>query len=214
MSSAVAGTGTNVALTPGQNLYYRTMSTGVFPASATQTLTVPARPAAPTSPVEDDNSNTFDWTNNSSFNSVADYEFSTDSAKTWATATAKPVNVGNVDLSVGAVQVRVKASASNSNFSSLALVSTAKYTLSTGISVASFGKVILYPNPVSDNLIIQVDGAIAGIADIFDFSGKKLATVKLTSNVTVIDMSEYNAGSYLVRIITAKGISFKSIIKR
>jgi len=47
MSGAVSGTGQKITLTPGQNCYFRTKASGSVSASDIQTLTVPARPAAP-----------------------------------------------------------------------------------------------------------------------------------------------------------------------
>ncbi|MFO7658914.1 MAG: T9SS type A sorting domain-containing protein [Bacteroidales bacterium] len=47
MSGAVAGTGTNVALTPGSNKYFRRKATSGDFASAVQTLVVGSRPVAP-----------------------------------------------------------------------------------------------------------------------------------------------------------------------
>ncbi|MEZ5072428.1 MAG: hypothetical protein R2751_16055 [Bacteroidales bacterium] len=48
MSGAVSGTGSPVTLTPGQAMYFRLNATASAFASAIQTLSVPARPAAPT----------------------------------------------------------------------------------------------------------------------------------------------------------------------
>ncbi len=47
MSSAVAGSGSAVAVTPGTNLYFRTLATSSVFSSEIQTLSVPGRPAAP-----------------------------------------------------------------------------------------------------------------------------------------------------------------------
>jgi hypothetical protein len=47
MASAVSGSGSNLSLTPGQNVYFRTKAAGEFLESLIQTLTVKARPAAP-----------------------------------------------------------------------------------------------------------------------------------------------------------------------
>jgi hypothetical protein len=48
MSEAVSGTGQKLALTPGQDIYFRTKADGETPASLVQHLAVPAKPAAPT----------------------------------------------------------------------------------------------------------------------------------------------------------------------
>ena len=69
----------------------------------------PVTPAAPTAGVVDDVNNTYNWTNNPSFTALSHYEFSTNGGSTVQDVTAKPIQVGNVALGAGQVQVRVKA---------------------------------------------------------------------------------------------------------
>jgi hypothetical protein len=209
MSNAVTGTDVKISLTPGQDLYYRTKASGIYPASATQTLTVPARPDAPVSPVEDDMANTFDWTNNTSFTGISDYEFSIDSGKTWVSATEKPVNVGNLDLAAGEVQVRVKATASN--FHGLALASLEKYTLGTGTHEVLSDVISLYPNPVGRVLTIKNLKLPANVA-ILSISGEVVLQTILTDNKT--DVEKLPAGIYFVKVYAEQGNCVYKFVKK
>jgi LPXTG-motif cell wall-anchored protein len=84
--------------------------------------------AAPTAPVQDDDNNTFNWTNVSGFASPSDYEYSLDNGTTWVTANKKPIDLSNNNYAVGIVKVRVKADASVGRPVGAALSSTAAYT--------------------------------------------------------------------------------------
>lgn len=69
MSSAVSGNGTALNLTPGTNVYFRTKASGEIQASDIQTLTVKARPSAP--------SFSYDATNQRTSQTVSsEYEYS------------------------------------------------------------------------------------------------------------------------------------------
>lgn len=85
-----------------------------------------AKPDAPTSPVQDDDKNTFDWTYSSGIELASRYEFSIDNGSSWTSATTKPISVGNHDLALGHVQVRVKELGVQP--ASDALASSASYT--------------------------------------------------------------------------------------
>jgi hypothetical protein len=58
MSGAVSGTGVVISVTPGQDLYFRTKAAGVNPASETQHLVVPSRPASPDISIDFNNEQT------------------------------------------------------------------------------------------------------------------------------------------------------------
>lgn len=88
----------------------------------------PVTPAAPTGGIVDDVANTFNWTNNSGFTALTDYEFTTNGGAAVQNVTAKPINVGNFALSAGQVGVRVKAM--NGNPVSAWLLNTTAFTVS------------------------------------------------------------------------------------
>ncbi len=73
----------------------------------------PDKPSAPTSLVVDDNANTLDWTNVAGFSELANYEWSADSGSNWTPVLAKPIVVGDIAKSKGAVQIRVRANSQN-----------------------------------------------------------------------------------------------------
>lgn len=58
-----------------------------------------------------------------------------------------------------------------------------------------------FPNPVSDNVTITVNGTRAGDAKIYvtDLTGKTLSAMPVTSEVTNVDMSAYPSGIYIVK---------------
>lgn len=66
-------------------------------------------PAAPTLGVVNNTNKTFNWTNNSAYPLLSDYEYTLNAGTNVAAVTAKPISVGNVNLGVGQVGVRVKA---------------------------------------------------------------------------------------------------------
>ncbi|SFC74606.1 hypothetical protein SAMN02745724_02432, partial [Pseudoalteromonas denitrificans DSM 6059] len=69
---------------------------------------LPAEP--PTNGVVDDNQNTFSWTPVPNFNSATDYEYSLNAGLTWQDVTGNLViNIGNIDIGINKVHVRVKA---------------------------------------------------------------------------------------------------------
>lgn len=58
-----------------------------------------------------------------------------------------------------------------------------------------------FPNPVSDNVTITIDGTRAGEAKVYvtDLTGKTLAVQPVTSEVTNVDMSAYPSGIYIIK---------------
>ncbi len=64
---------------------------------------------APSNPVVDDKKDTFDWTYSSGSAIPELYEYSLDAGETWETVTEKPLYVGNENIAIGDVQVRMKA---------------------------------------------------------------------------------------------------------
>lgn len=69
------GTEEKIELTPGKNIYFRTLSTKSHLPSDVFILKVPPRPAAPTLPVIDDKNDLFDWTYTPGFENISDYVY-------------------------------------------------------------------------------------------------------------------------------------------
>ncbi len=130
MNELTTGSGTQISIIPGQNVYFRTKVTATTLASDIQTLIVPNRPEPPANPVIDDSLDLFDWIVNPGFTDFADYEYTVDNGKNWTTCPSKPVYVGNEFFAANTVQVRIKST--TSNFTSLPLKSVAAFVNSTG----------------------------------------------------------------------------------
>lgn len=67
----------------------------------------------------------------------------------------------------------------------------------------------LFPNPVSDRLSVEADNLLS--VDLFDALGNSLLHLDRTS---VLDMSAYPAGTYLIRITTVSGTVCRSVVKK
>lgn len=72
----------------------------------------------------------------------------------------------------------------------------------------SQGECSVYPNPVSNTLYIQADGATQ--VELLDMSGRRV----LATNRTEIDVSDLPAGAYFVRLTNERSTSVKRIVKR
>lgn len=62
----------------------------------------------------------------------------------------------------------------------------------------------IYPNPTTDIITVKVAGEMQLDYTLYDVSGRKLSQGKLQDDETAIDMSEYAAGSYVLKV-TGKG---------
>lgn len=58
----------------------------------------------------------------------------------------------------------------------------------------------IYPNPTTDNITVKVDGEANLNYTLYDVSGRKLSNGKLQNGETAIYMSEYAAGSYVLKV--------------
>ena len=72
----------------------------------------------------------------------------------------------------------------------------------------------VYPNPVSEQLIIQNPLFISSEIVITNVIGKIMAVKNTTELVNRVDMSGYPNGTYLVRIISPKGVVSRVILKK
>jgi len=200
MSRASVGTGANVSLIPGQNLYFRTKPTNLNFRSSVQTLVVQNRPVTPTNPIVDDVANTFNWTNNPSFIIASDYEFSTDNGDSWTTCLRKPINVGNVNITTGALKIRIKAT--DMNFRSDDLSSNAAFTIITGLDNIMANNINLYPNPVKDVMLIDHLTENAEVS-IYSSDGILMKVIYL-NNTNEIWVSDLPSGMYILKLQSNK----------
>lgn len=80
------------------------------------------------------------------------------------------------------------------------------YVYSTGLSVEEMinSTVSVYPNPVQNVLTVNLDeDAVA--ATVFDFQGRILQTTTCMAGVNYLDMSQYSAGVYFVKVAFKDG---------
>ncbi len=70
-----------------------------------------AAPQAPMLPIVDNAADTFNWTNAPLFANTSDYEYSRDNGSTWTVCTFKPQAGMSGNITIGWVQVRVRANA-------------------------------------------------------------------------------------------------------
>ncbi len=70
----------------------------------------------------------------------------------------------------------------------------------------------VYPNPADDLLYINVEQGVS--ARIFDLRGALVKTLPITSQKTIVPVSDLEAGQYIVHIITIQGTGVYKLIKR
>lgn len=140
----------NIAAT-AHNIAIRVAKTELTPVGKAITsdidFTVSANiPKAPTHGVVNDTANTFGWTNVSGFDQISNYEYSLNNGVNWKDATSNPINVGDINISSGHVQVRVKEVVGNNKAGSILSSSAAfkKDVSCTGTEIA--GKCFIIVN--------------------------------------------------------------------
>lgn len=115
----------------------RTVSEILTSTSAYTASSAVARPKPPTNPVQNDNLNTFDWDLVTDFNDVSDYEYSLTGGVDWTTVASKPLEVGDVDIDAGHVQVRVKANPAVDTLAGSILISSQAFTSGVPVVIAA-----------------------------------------------------------------------------
>lgn len=75
-------------------------------------------------------------------------------------------------------------------------------------------KIVLYPNPVSDNLSIQSNEIISNI-EILDLTGSTVYSILPRSKQAIISLTDFHDGIYLIKATTIKGYSrVEKVVKR
>ncbi|MDA3893037.1 MAG: glycosyl hydrolase [Salinivirgaceae bacterium] len=86
--------------------------------------------------------------------------------------------------------------------------------LNTSVYTDDLSQVLLYPNPVINQLFIQSGTEIQEIA-VYEITGQRVMSISLNSSATNIDLSKLNNGTYLVTITLRTGQqSFQKIVKQ
>jgi pectate lyase len=90
-------------------------------------------------------------------------------------------------------------------------IKTAYATLGLSQNIES-PKVMLYPNPVTNNLYLSSSNQKIKNVMIYSITGALVKSI--SNNVDSIDVSNLNAGSYLVKVTTDEGSFTQKIIKK
>ncbi len=77
----------------------------------------------------------------------------------------------------------------------------------------AFNNIVIYPNPVTEILKITHNGTVSDVI-LADMQGRTLATVTVDNIETEIDMSNFPAGTYLIRVMSNSDIKTLKVIKR
>ena len=70
----------------------------------------------------------------------------------------------------------------------------------------------IYPNPVDDLLHIRVENGLT--ARMFDLSGRMVKSVSLENSETTVEVSDLEAGEYLIELTTSEGTGAYKLIKK
>ena len=88
-------------------------------------------------------------------------------------------------------------------------------TLTTvGINDYELNNVVVYPNPTTGMIQIQNSESRIENVEVYDAYGKMLNVVNVNDNTTAVDLSNYAAGTYFVKIVTENGVVTKRVVKQ
>jgi len=69
------------------------------------------------------------------------------------------------------------------------------------------------PNPARDRVTIKSMGSNIQKVELVSITGQMVYTAKANSKTLVIDLSNYNKGSYILRITTKEGVFVQRIVR-
>jgi hypothetical protein len=81
-----------------------------------------------------------------------------------------------------------------------------------GIASVQSGEIIIYPNPATDKLYIEVPKK--SDIEISNIQGQQIKSIAASDNTTTIDISTFAKGMYFVKVKTENGIAVKKFIKQ
>ncbi|MGZ4034473.1 MAG: GDSL-type esterase/lipase family protein [Bacteroidia bacterium] len=187
-SSFSLGSMANILVIPGQYTYFKDTANIPGINSLFFILAPPPRPDPPSNPSI--TGGVYDWTNNSSFINVPDYEFSIDSGSSWTTCFEKPIS------SPGTTSLILRIKATSSNFKSDILNIG---DISVNTSFAEQNKITVSPNPFDDKLIIEKITEETTFI-FYATDGRIVKTGVLNNYLNTINTDELNSGFYIVAL--------------
>ena len=90
---------------------------------------------------------------------------------------------------------------------------TAVFVSEEGIEAADSaeGTVLLLPNPAKERLRVVSYGVLKGV-EVFDAQGRSVLTQRAEGKETELDVSQWAAGSYVVKVHTERGTVSKRLV--
>jgi hypothetical protein len=120
---------------------------------------------------------------------------------------------GNMSFVVG--QVDYINTGNNATLSQGVLQVYNRFPINYVFNVDNTNTIQIWPNPVSNNLFIQIDDKPVTDASykVLDLNGQLVENNRIASSNTIIDMQKYPSGIYVVKIIYSnkKSVNFKII---
>ncbi len=108
--------------------------------------------------------------------------------------------------------VSVLASANDASGVSTSTIITISNQTSVGVDETVESRVNLYPNPVQDQLFIELENETVNQVSIIDFSGKVVKSISQISNS--IDVSELAKGVYILKVETNNSVLTSQFLKK
>ena len=75
--------------------------------------------------------------------------------------------------------------------------------------ISNSAEVSVYPNPTSGNVTVQANGMSE--ISIYNTLGQRVYNAPASSNIETLDMSQYQAGVYVVRVATEEGVAVQRV---
>jgi hypothetical protein len=93
----------------------------------------------------------------------------------------------------------------------LAVTSDLVASFNESVDDVTMSEIAMYPNPSSDMVNVITESWMGGQLQVFDLTGRQVASMNVTSGRTVINVADWNAGLYQV-VLMNKGQKVVSAI--
>ena len=85
--------------------------------------------------------------------------------------------------------------------------------LPSAIEEHAVGKVRVFPNPSNGSVHVYAESQPGLELQVFDLFGRMLIQRSIGEEEFSVDLSDYNAGTYMLRLVTSKGVETRKIVK-
>lgn len=86
--------------------------------------------------------------------------------------------------------------------------------LPASIGEQTENNVKIYPNPTSTIVHVCTESEVVSEVQVFDMSGKMLSRKSVGEKEFSVDLSDYHAGIYMLRIVSSNGVETVKVVKR